>query len=316
MTGAHDYRIDLQPKHLRHFLEVVESGSISAACEALNITQPALSKSIRQLELRLGIDLFERLPSGVELTRYGKIFARRARLMEMEYRHALAEIDAAKTGAAGSINIGAGPGWIDTALPPVVSAFQKTHSKIRFHIETGVIDTLIPRVKDGDLDVVCCSLDFPDHPELSKRQLADMKHVVFCGLDHELAQKKKVTPSDLVEFPWIFPSDDHVGRARLKSFFAAHELSPPNIRAEIDSGFTAILNYVTHGNFLLSAPEIFVRNVEAAGLKIISRDPKLWNTPAGLVFRATNQPNPIRNAFIELMTCEFNTHFPSAQDLE
>ncbi|MCG8443973.1 MAG: LysR family transcriptional regulator, partial [Caulobacterales bacterium] len=53
-------RIDLQPKQLRHFLEVAERGAISSASEALNITQPALSKSIKQLELRLGVELFDR----------------------------------------------------------------------------------------------------------------------------------------------------------------------------------------------------------------------------------------------------------------
>lgn len=69
-------RIDLQPKQLRHFLEVVETGSISAACEVLNITQPALSKSIKQLEQRLGVKLFERLPTGVALTRYQTLLVR------------------------------------------------------------------------------------------------------------------------------------------------------------------------------------------------------------------------------------------------
>lgn len=316
MTSGPDYRIDLQPKHLRHFLAVVECGSISAACEVLNITQPALSKSIRQLELRLGIDLFERLPSGVELTRYGRIFARRARLMEMEYRHALAEIDAAKTGAAGSINVGVGPGWVDTILPLVIANFQKSHPKTRYHIETGVIDTLIPRVKDGELDVVCCSLDFPDHPELVKFKLSDMKHVIFSGTEHPLARKADVTAADMVSYPWIFPSDDHVGRARLKSFFAAHELPPPDIRAEIDSGFTAILKYVSQGGFLLSAPEIFVREANVQGLRIVSRDEKLWKTPAGLVYRATDKPNPLRKSFIEQMKTQFRLHFPDAQNVE
>lgn len=298
-------RIDLQPKQLRHFLEVVETGSISSACEVLNITQPALSKSIKQLELRLGVSLFERLPTGVALTRYGKIFARRASLMEMEYRHALTEIDAAKNGAAGTIRIGAGPGWIDTLLPPAITEFQHDHPRIKFTLESGVIDTLIPRVLSGDLDVICCSLDFPSHPELIKEHMVDMKHAIFASADHPLAQKETVVPEDLGQYPWITPMEDHVGRSRLESFFAACQLPSPDIRAGVDSSFSTILKFVTLGNYLVSAPRVFEDDAKASGLKLVLEDPRLWKTPAGLTYRYTDKPHPVRNAFIALLRDEF-----------
>lgn len=299
-------RIDLQPKQLRHFLEVVETGSISSACEVLNITQPALSKSIKQLELRLGVDLFDRLPTGVVLTRYGKIFARRASLMEMEYRHALTEIDAAKNGAAGTIRIGAGPGWIDTLLPPAITEFQNDHPRIKFTLESGVIDTLIPRVLSGDLDVICCSLDFPSHPELIKEHMVDMKHAIFASLDHPLSKQEIIVPEDLGKYPWITPMEDHVGRSRLESFFAACQLPSPDIRAGVDSSFSTILKFVTLGNYLVSAPRVFEQSAKASGLKLILEDPRLWKTPAGLTYRFTDKPHPVRNAFITLLRDEFN----------
>ena len=194
-------------------------------------------------------------------------------------------------------------------LPQVVTDFQKAHPKINFHVESGVIDTLIPRALNGDLDVLCCSLDFPDHPELVKVHLADMKHVIFAGLDHPLAALDEVKPEDLVGHSWIFPTDDQVGRARLRSFFAACELPAPKIRAEIDSGFTALQKYVAGGNYLLSAPEFFRDDAERRGLKVIFRDDKLWQTPAGLVFRSTDKPGAVRNAFIELLKTHFQNQF-------
>lgn len=309
-------RINLQPKQLRHFLEVVESGSISAACEVLNITQPALSKSIKQLELRLGIDLFQRLPTGVALTRYGEIFARRARLMEMEYRHALAEIDAAKYGAAGTIRVGAGPGWIDTMLPQVIADFQEQHPRIKFTLESGVIDTLIPRVLNGDLDVVCSSLDFPKHPELVKEHLVDMKHAVFASIDHPLAHKDLVVPSDLSQYPWIAPLEDHVGRERLESFFASSELDPPNIRAEVASSFTAILKFVAMGSYLVSAPKMFESDAARYGLKVVLTDERLWETPAGISFRYTDKPHPVRNSFTALLRSHFQEYAKTHNTLE
>lgn len=306
-------RIDLQPKQLRHFLEVVEMGSISAACEVLNITQPALSKSIKQLEQRLGVELFERLPTGVALTRYGQIFARRASLMEMEYRHALSEIDAAKNGAAGTVRIGAGPGWIDTMLPLAVTEFQRDHPTIKFTLENGVIDTLIPRLLSGDLDVICCSLDFPNHPELIKEHLVDMKHAIFASAEHPLALKSKVNPADLGLYPWITPMEDHVGRSRLESFFSTCGLGSPDIRAGVDSSFSTILKFVTLGNYLVSAPRVFKNDAGRFGLKVILEDDRLWKTPAGITYRFSEKPHPVRNAFVALLRQKFQNYVSEDQ---
>src|SRR5436190_23395277 len=87
---------------LRHFLPVVERRNITAAADDLHISQPALTRSIRQLEKTIGVPLFERLPTGVILTRQGEVLARRAKLMDLEYRHALAEIGALEQGIAGT----------------------------------------------------------------------------------------------------------------------------------------------------------------------------------------------------------------------
>ncbi|WP_436643319.1 LysR family transcriptional regulator [Microbaculum sp. FT89] len=83
---------------LRYFLAVYESHGISAAADDLRISQPALTKSIQKLEADVGARLFERRPGGVVPTRYADILARRVRLMDIEYRHAIAEIEAARGG--------------------------------------------------------------------------------------------------------------------------------------------------------------------------------------------------------------------------
>src|SRR5882757_5360905 len=109
---------------LQQFLAVAEKRNVTAAAEALHITQPALTRSVRQLEHILGVTLFDRLPTGVALTRQGEILARRAKLMDLEYRHALAEISALDQGLTGVLRIGAGPLWITSLLPPVIAAFS------------------------------------------------------------------------------------------------------------------------------------------------------------------------------------------------
>jgi DNA-binding transcriptional LysR family regulator len=119
---------------LRHFLGVVEKRNITAAAEALHISQPALTRSIRQLEKTIGVPLFERLPTGVALTKQGEVLARRVKLMELEYRHALSEISALEQGVAGMLSIGAGPMWVSTILPGIVVAFHQQFPKVKVRL--------------------------------------------------------------------------------------------------------------------------------------------------------------------------------------
>src|ERR1700678_131684 len=115
---------------LRHFLGVVEKRNITAAAEALNISQPALTRSIRQLEKTIGVPLFERLPTGVVLTKQGEVLARRVKLMELEYRHALSEISALEQGMTGVLRVGGGPLWVSMILPDVITAFHQQFPKV------------------------------------------------------------------------------------------------------------------------------------------------------------------------------------------
>ena len=100
-------------------------------CRGLHISQPALTRSIRQLENTIGVPLFERLPTGVALTKQGEVLARRVKLMELEYRHALSEISALEQGITGTLRIGAGPMWVvdDPARAssrPFISSFRRS----------------------------------------------------------------------------------------------------------------------------------------------------------------------------------------------
>ena len=294
----------LESKQIRHFLAVFQHHQISTAADHLGLTQPALSKSIKQLEDRLGAALFERLPTGVKPTHYGEILARRARLMEMEYRHALAEINSAKEGAVGTIRIGSGPVWMHRFLPPIIAAFQQQHPRINFELHVGVIDTLVPAVLGGDVDLICTTLDFPNHPGLVKTHLIDVRHAIFARADHPLAGRAQVEAADLIRYPWIGLINDYVGRSRLGSFFAAHGLQAPQIRIETVAS-QPMLGLLSQGDYLMSAPEIFRDEAERLGLCTIAIGSNLWESPAGVAYRDTVHPPPALNAFTAMLKSRF-----------
>jgi DNA-binding transcriptional LysR family regulator len=291
-------------RQLRHFLAVVEHKGITSAAEAVHISQPALTKSIRQLEDNLGVTLFKRLPNGVVPTHFGEILARRVRLMDLEYRHALTEIQAIKGGAGGTINIGAGPVWMAQILPPIIAEFHRQQPKITIKLRSGVIDTLVPALLAGEIDVICASLDFPTHPEIVKEHLTEIHHVLVARAKHPLAGRKEIAPAQLLDYPWLAIVNDYIGTSRVNSFFAANELEPPRIAVETTST-SGILSLLQAGDFIVNIPTLMLPYAEAFGIKRLAVRGTLWESPAGIAYRATKLPIPAINAFYALVRSHF-----------
>lgn len=273
---------------LRHFLKVVERRTITGAADALNISQPALTRSIRQLEQIIGVSLFERLPTGVALTRQGEVLARRAKLMELEYRHALAEITALDQGLAGVLRIGAGPVWITTILPKVISDFHQQFPKVKIQLTSGVIDTLFPSLLEGETDLVCGTLDFPSQPEIVKEPLIRIRHAVVARTAHPLNGRGVAASEDLARFSWLALVFDHVGTSRIGSFFVANALEPPAIAVETTT--LGVMKILQEGDFLALFPERMLPDAQQFGLVRIPIEGTFWELAAGIAYRRTTQP--------------------------
>jgi len=278
----------MQSRLLRHFLAVVERKNITAAADDLHISQPALTRSIRQLEKTIGATLFERLPTGVALTRQGEVLARRARLMDLEYQHALAEITAMQQGLAGVLRVGAGPVWITTLLPPVVAAFYKQYPKVKVRLTSGVIDTLVPSLLSGEIDAFCSTLDFAAQPEIVKEPLLTIRHTVVARAGHPLAGRGPVSAAEMARFPWLVLVGDQVGTSRIGSYFVANSVEPPTIAVETTS--IAIIKILLEGDFLAHFPERMLADAERFGIVGIPHEGTFWESEAGIAHRRTNRP--------------------------
>jgi len=278
----------MQSRLLRHFLAVVERKNITAAADDLHISQPALTRSIRQLEKTIGTVLFERLPTGVALTRHGEVLERRARLMDLEYQHALAEIGAMKQGLAGVLRIGAGPVWITTLLPPVVAAFAKQFPRVKVRLTSGVIDTLVPELLAGEIDAFCSTLDFAAQPEIVKEPLVSIRHAVVARASHPLAGKGVASAEDMSRFAWLVLANDQVGTSRIGSYFVANALAPPLIAVETTA--LGIIKILLEGDFLAHFPERMLPYAERFGLLGIPHEGTFWESEAGIAYRRTNRP--------------------------
>jgi len=275
---------------LRYFLAVYDSDSISAAADRLRISQPAITRSIRQLEAHLGVELFERKPNGMVSNKYADVLARRARLMESEYLNALAEISACRGGSDGIIRIGAGPVWYSHILPNIVCQFLQEWPGVRIRVTGGVLDTLLPAIDAGKLDLVCANLDFPRKTGFKTEAILDIRHVVIAGANHPEAGKSSSTPEVLSKSPWVVLADDEVGSARIWSFFAAHGCKPPRIAAE-STAPELLYRMVSCGPYLAHVPELLLDDAHGHEIVKLNIPTPFWDSPAGLLYREdSHQP--------------------------
>ena len=287
---------EIDSRFLRHFLAVVECKGFTAAAEALNLTQPGLTKSIQKLEQILGVKLLERHHKSVEPTPFGEVLAARARLIELELAHALSEIESMKGGLVGTINVGVGPSFINY-VSEVVLAMQLHRPNVRVNISVDVMDTLLTGLIGGTFDIICTSLEFPSYPEIAKEALSEGEHFVVAAADHALQNRGAVNPKDLLAYPWVAFSKDNMGIARMGSVFAANRLRPPNITTTTNSA-EVMFDLVRKSNYLASIPSSLLPNALGMGLAKLPVKGALWQASLGIAYRKTAHLSAPLSAFI------------------
>jgi DNA-binding transcriptional LysR family regulator len=301
----------MQFRLLRHFLAAYNHLNITTAADALAITQPGLTKSIQHLEAELGVPLFDRLPNGVAPTRYGEMLAKHSTSIFLEYDHAIAEIAAMKGGAAGTIRIGAGPIWLTHFLPPAVAAFRVTHPGVKLSLDAAVISTAVPALLRGEIEIFCGSLDFPEHPEIVKREMDEIEHVVFASHDHPLAKAAEFDPAQLLLYPWAMLASDDVGRRQLSAYFASNGLPAPDVLLE-SSSIVCILQNVRQGDFLACLARPLFNSPNAAGLVELAGPGTIWRYQAGIAIRKRLHIPSTTNRFVDSVIGTYFKNFKPA----
>ncbi|MGF6590065.1 LysR substrate-binding domain-containing protein [Pseudomonas sp. 2835] len=182
-----------------------EFGNLRRAAAAMHTTQPAASLLLQQLEERLGVRLFERLPRGMQPTLYGEVMIRYAQGALHEFEHAQAQIAELARGAAGLVRVGSVMGPVPGLLTQAVLAYKREHPKVRISLEVGTSDTLLPSLLRGDFDLVVGRLpDQSDSHELNIELLdSDEQMRVVARAGHPLASAARLALADLVELTWI-----------------------------------------------------------------------------------------------------------------
>jgi DNA-binding transcriptional LysR family regulator len=230
-------RLKLRP--LVVFAAVAEAGRIGAAAEALHISQPAVTKAIRELEATLGAPLFRRHARGVALTEEGAILHRHVVPALAHLSHAGAELRAWREGVAGHVRIGVLIAAAPRLLPLAIARLKADHPGILVTVREATNDQLLPALSDGVLDLVVGRLaEGPAPPGLVRQTLYDEPVLIVARTGHPLLARTGLTLADLGEAAWILPPPETALRSEVEDAFRAQGLEPPRSVVESVSVLT------------------------------------------------------------------------------
>jgi len=147
---------------LRTLIDVVELGSFSAAARRQNLSQPAISQQVRELEDRLGVSLVERLGKRAYATRAGAELIESARRIEREVDAAVDAMRRHREGRLGRVRIGTGEAILTYLLPPVLRVLSRDHANIELAIAVGSTARIVERLSRNEIDIGLVTLPVDD----------------------------------------------------------------------------------------------------------------------------------------------------------
>ena len=272
-------------RQLQLFLATAERLNLSHAAEAMNITQPGLSKSMHRLQKELGTKLYHRRGRGIELTESGRALLRHVKVIETQLSDARSEVMGIAGGKLGHARIGAGPSWLSRHLPESIARVMQQNPNIRFTVDTGFPDRLIGRLRMGELDVVVGAL--PDNridPDLRFMRLSSDVIRVVGRREHPLARKRDRSLVDYAAQRWILPGRQELVRQRLQRVFMLANLAEPLPAVETDSLSLMLATLRLTDCLALTTTQI-LSQAEAQGIVALDHEHLQFTREAGIVSR-------------------------------
>jgi DNA-binding transcriptional LysR family regulator len=206
---------------LRHLIALAESGSFSKAAQAVYVTQPALSRSIRALEDELGMPLFDRVGRRIELTSFGREALERARELVLEAAELRDSGRRMSQGQGGILRIGMGSGPGAMLMTPLLMHMATQQPKVRVAVARGGTELLTQALRARSLDaLVIDARSLKPAADLEVGLVCEMRGVFMCRRGHPLTRMRGgVTFEAVQRYPIAStPLSDDVARTLIESY--------------------------------------------------------------------------------------------------
>ncbi|MFI7015561.1 LysR family transcriptional regulator [Streptomyces sp. NPDC050164] len=195
--------MDVDTRLLRYFVAVAEEGALTRAAERLFVSQPALTKQIKQLEAQLGVRLFTRSRTGMALTEPGRILEERVPALLAEWDRVRRETRSAAGRAACVLRVGFMASAANEATPRIIAEFARRRPGWRADMRQAAWSNPSAGLVDGDVDVALLRLPFPGQDALRTVVLFTEPRWVALPAGHPLATCDVIPFRDLWDEPFV-----------------------------------------------------------------------------------------------------------------
>ena len=291
-----DPRVKL--RHIACFLEVARLKSVVKAADALNMSQPAASKTIQELEEILGVALFDRSRRNLFLTPSGELFQRYASTSFTALRQGIDSLGSAQ--ADEIVKVGALPTVSARILPPSVQRFSEQHLPARARIITGPNAYLLSLLRMGDVDLVIGRMADPDAMTgLAFEHLYSEKVVFVVRPGHPLLGVKHFELAMIEPYQTLMPTPDSVIRPFVQRLLLAHGVS--NVRDEIETVSNAFgRSFTRYSDAIWIISEgVVAEDVADSQLALLPVDTAETLGPVGLTTRTDTSQSFAAQALIQ-----------------
>jgi DNA-binding transcriptional LysR family regulator len=284
----------MELRHLRYFVAVAEEENVSRAALKLHVSQPGVSRQIRDLEDEIGFQLLERSAKSVRLTAAGKVFLTEAREVLLRVEAAVKKARAVAGGTVGEINVGYAPSLTVQILPAALRAFQGEFPHVRVTLHDLSSEEMLTQLGAKKLQVALTVRP----PAKSLRGLSFLEMVRYAMVvavapGHPLAKLKAITLQQVAPEPLVGLSrkDYPEYHVEMKKFFAAVGRKL-NFAEEHEDG-TSIIAAVEAGRGIALVPSSLACMV-GTRVKLIPLKPALPPIPVGALWLKANDSEMVK----------------------
>ena len=279
-------------RHLQTFVEVARQKSVMKAAELLHVSQPAVTKTIRELEEVLGVAVFERDGRGIKITRYGEVFLKHAGAALTALRQGFDSVSQALSGDAAPIRIGALPTVSTRIMPQAMMLFLREETGARIKIVTGENAVLLEQLRVGDLDLVVGRLAAPDKMTGFSFEHLYSEQVVFCvRAGHPLLSSAQSVYRSLDAYPVLMPTRASIIRPFVESFLIANGIAGlPNQIETVSDSFGRAFVRASDAIWIISEG-VVAGDIADGTLAVLPVDTSQTRGPVGLTMRTDAVPS-------------------------
>ncbi|HEY4651830.1 MAG TPA: LysR family transcriptional regulator [Pontibacter sp.] len=233
---------------LRVFYTVAQKLSFTKAAQALFITQPAVTKHIRQLEQQLGVGLFRRNGNSVALTPAGQLLLQHTHKISEAYTALENDMAQLSSSLGGSIRIGASTTLAQYVLPAILASFKTAHPSVHFSFATGNSEQVEQQLIQGTLDIGIVEGN-SHHPQIVYEAFVKDEIVLVTRTGSVLAQKAMIKPEQLHTIPLVLREPGSGTRDVLLGALAGAGIQAKDLQADILLDSTeSIKQYLLHAD--------------------------------------------------------------------